>query len=88
MKKKKVLLIDRKAFCNWYFDYEMTKEFFFSQGILGSLKNTGEFRVTLQELLDGVGYLPESVVANGQEPILDDSEEVMMSEYDVIKFAN
>jgi len=86
--ENKTLLIDKEAFINWYFDYDITKDFFHSQGILQSLKDTGEFKINLQEILDGVGYLPESVVADGQEVILDNLLEVDMSEYDVIKFAN
>jgi hypothetical protein len=45
------------------------------------------FKVSLKEILDGVGYLPADVVAEGQEPILDKNDEVDMSAYDSITFA-
>lgn len=84
---KKVLLIDKKKFFNWYFDQDMIEDFFYSQGILNSLINKGLFTITADELLEGIGYLPEQVVAEGQNPILDDLDEINMNEYDEIKFA-
>jgi hypothetical protein len=83
---KKKLLIDREAFCDWYFDHDICKEFFYRHNILESLRDDGVFKVTLQEMLDGVGYLPEDVVADGQNPIVDDRGEVEMGSYDSITF--
>lgn len=84
---KKKLLIDKESFCNWYFDHDICKEFFNKHKILESLENDGVFKITLQNILDGVGYLPKGVVAEGQEPIVDEDDEVCMDEYDVITFA-
>jgi hypothetical protein len=85
---KKKLLIDREAFCSWYFDEDICKDFFYRQGIHDALVSEGVFKITLKEILDGVGYLPADVVAEGQEPILDERDEVDMSAYDSITFAN
>lgn len=84
---KKKLLIDREAFCIWYFDHDICEDFFYRHNILESLRDDGVFKVTLQEMLDGVGYLPEDVVADGQNPIVDERGEVEMGEYDIITFA-
>ena len=84
---KKKLLIDREAFCNWYFDNDICEDFFYRHDILDALKNDGVFKITLQEMLDSVGYLPSDVVAEGQEPILDENGEVDMCAYNVITFA-
>ena len=84
---KKILLINRKAFLNWYFDHDMIKDFFYTHSILDSLKRKGKFTITADELLYNIGYLPEQVIESGQDPILNDSEEVEMSEYDEIKFS-
>lgn len=83
---KKKLLVDKEAFCNWYFDHDICKEFFNKHSILESLENDGEFKITLQEILDGVGYLPVGVIVEGQEPIVDENDEVCMDEYDVFMF--
>ena len=82
----KTLLIDKQSFIDWYFDHDICKEFFDRHDILESLTNDGVFTVTLQHILDSVGYLPADVVAEGEEPMLDDSDEVDMSLYDIITF--
>jgi len=84
---KKKLLIDRQSFCNWYFDHDMCKDFFNRHGILESLEINGVFKVTLEEILKSVGYLPEDVVAEGQNPILNNNDNVDMNAYDIITFA-
>ena len=84
--EKKTLLIDKNAFCDWYFDHDICKEFFERHNILESLENNGVFKVTLENILKDVGYLPEDVVAEGQNPILNDNGEIDMSEYDIITF--
>ena len=82
----KTLLIDKDAFIAWYFDHDICKEFFDRHDILESLTDKGVFTITLQHILDSVGYLPAQVVAEGEEPMLDDSDEVDMSLYDIIIF--
>jgi hypothetical protein len=84
--EKKTLLIDKKAFCDWYFDHEICEEFFDRHDILESLKNEGVFKITLQHILDSVGYLPEDVIAKKQKAILNELDEVDMSAYDKITF--
>jgi len=84
--EKKTLLIDKKAFCDWYFDHEICKEFFDRHDILESLTSKGVFTITLQHILDNVGYLPEDVVAKKQNPVVDDRGEVDTTAYDIITF--
>jgi len=84
---KKKLLIDKEAFCDWYFDEDIADDFFHRHQILESLSSDGVFKITLQEILDDVGYLPSNVVAEGQNPVLNELDEVDMYEYDVITFA-
>ena len=87
--KKKVLLIDKQAFCDWYFDNEICEEFFYRHNMLQSLENHGFFKITLDDLLKKVGYLPEYVAKEGQNPILYDNDKgnIDMNFYDIIKFA-
>ena len=84
----KTLLIDQDAFVEWYFDHDICKEFFNKHKILESLTDKGAFTVTLQDILDNIGYLPEQVVAEGQEPILDNHDEIDISSYDTITFGS
>jgi hypothetical protein len=84
----KKLLIDREAFLDWYFDYDMCKDFFDSHSILEALKSNGTFKINAQRLLDRCGYLPSGIEAEGQQPILNDNDEIVMDEYDTIIFAN
>ena len=72
----KTLLIDKQAFIDWYFDHDICKEFFNRHDILESLTDKGVFTITLQHILDSVGYLPADIVAEGQEPMLDDNDEI------------
>jgi hypothetical protein len=81
------LLIDKQAFIDWYFDHDICKEFFYRHNILENLKEKGSFSVSLQDILNNVGYLPEDVVAEGQDVELDDNGEVCMFDYVEIVFA-
>jgi len=71
----KTLLIDKQSFIDRH-------------DILESLTNSGVFTVTLQHILDNVGYLPADIVAEGQEPMLNDNDEIDMSLYDTITFGS
>jgi len=84
----KTLLIDKQSFIDWYFDHDICKEFFNRHDILKSLTDKGVFTVTLQDILDNIGYLPADVVAEGQEPMLDNHDEIDMSLYDTITFGS
>lgn len=84
---EKILLIDRAAFIDWYFDQDMRQSFLDLQDVVQELSDTGKFTIDAQALLDNTGYLPENVVAPDQEVILDDMGEVNMGAYDKITFA-
>lgn len=87
---KKVLLIDRKSFLEWYFDYEMKKDFFNNHSVLQSLSEEGEFNITAKYLLDDCGYIPSWVVEESQRASVmteENSHDVDVSYYDEIKFA-
>ena len=83
---KKILYIDKKAFIDWFFDEDMIETFVYDQGVMSELKESGTFTLKIEELLSGAGYLPDSVVSEGQEVVLDNMGEVDMNYYDEIKF--
>lgn len=85
--ENKTLLIDRNAFCDWYFDYDTCKDFFNDHKILYKLKTNGSFSITLQNILNGMDYVPENVIAESQRHLYDDFEEVFLSDYENVKFA-
>jgi len=85
--ENKTLLINRNAFCDWFFDHDICKDFFYDQNILEELKKTGTYTFNLQNTLNSMEYVPSSVVVEGQEPILDEWDEVIMSAYDNVIFA-
>ena len=84
---KKKLLLDREAFIEWFFDYEICKTFVDDHGVIRALITDGKFTLNAKDLIANCGFIPEGVVAEGQEPILNDSGEVDICEYDVITFA-
>jgi hypothetical protein len=86
--ENKTLLIDKNKFCDWYFDYEVCKDFFHDQNILEELKKHGTYSFNLQKVLNGMEYVPEHVVAEGQEPIIDEWENVFLWTYDNVTFAD
>jgi hypothetical protein len=85
--KKKVLLIDKEAFMEWFWDYDMAKTFFNDYNVYAKLLEHGVFMLKLDDLILNCGYIPASIVADGQEPILNEDDEVVQDEYDDIKFA-
>lgn len=85
--ENKTLLVDRNAFCDWYFDYEVCKDFFYDQDILQELKTHGTFNLDLQKILDGMDYIPASVLAKGQDYTFDEWDELFLSDYENVKFA-
>jgi hypothetical protein len=84
---KKTLLIDKEAFMKWYWDYDMCKTFFNDYDVYAKLLGHGVFTIKINDLITNCGYIPAGVVADGQEPILDEDDEVVLDEYDIIKFA-
>ena len=83
---KKILYLDREAFIDWFFDEDMIKSFVYDQGVMGQLKDDGVFTLTIEEVLSGAGYLPDSVASEGQEFVLNEMDEIDMDYYDEIKF--
>jgi hypothetical protein len=67
----KVLLIDKKKFLDWYND-----DVDFTSSVIHDLLIRGECRITLDDLLNNVGYIPEWVLVDGQEYTLDEIGDV------------
>ena len=86
--EKKKLFIDKEAFCDWYFDEDICEQFFDAYSIFSCLKEDGVFSITLKQILENVGYLPENVIADGETAILDEHGEIDMCAYDEILFSN
>jgi|688.fasta_scaffold353829_3 hypothetical protein len=87
MAKKPTLKINREAFIEWFFDYDICKDFVHNYGILSELKNEGTFTITAEEILDGAGYLPSNLAEEGQDVILNDQDEIDTDAYDKIIFS-
>lgn len=85
---RKVLLLNRAAFIKWFFDWDIMSSFCDDYGVIQHLVNTGKFQLTAEQILEGVGYLSEEVVEDGQDIIRDEFGEVDMSAYDEIIFSN
>ena len=85
--ENKTLLIDRAAFCDWFFDPDIIKDFVSDHKIIETIAETGKFTITANQLLSSSGYLPSHVALEGQEVILDEMDEIDMSAYDNITFA-
>lgn len=68
MKKQsvpKIIQINRKRFCEWYFD-ESTSSCI-SEDCIDSLIKKGKFEITLKELLNNLGYIPMDCIVNREE---------------------
>jgi hypothetical protein len=81
------LLIDRNAFCDWFFDHDICKDFFYDQNILEELKKHGTYTLNLQKILNYVDNVPANIIAEGQEFTPTEWEEVFLSEYKNVTFA-
>jgi len=86
--EKPVLLVNRSSFLHWYFDEDIIENFFDHHSVFRDLEEDGVFSITAESLLDGVGYLPDHVVEDGQEIFYDDLEEVDMGAYSKIIFSS
>ena len=65
----------------------MRETFVYDYGIAHDLATEGSFSVTAQSLLDGIGYIPESVVSDLQKKIyLNEDDDVDTTKYNEIKF--
>ena len=67
MKKQKqiTLMIDRKKFCDWFFDTSQTE--ITGQSLVNELIAGGKCEMTLQECLDSIGYIPIHIVINKKD---------------------
>jgi len=86
-KKKPTLKINREAFIEWFFDYDICKDFVANYNVIKELAETGKFTITAKDVLSGAGYLPSNVAEEGQDVILDENDEVDMNAYDKIIFS-
>ena len=84
--EKKILYLDRESFIDWFFDEDIIKSFVYDQGVMRQLKDDGVFTLTIEEVLSGASYFPDSVASEGQEVVLNEMDEIDMDYYDEIKF--
>lgn len=91
MKKqsKRTLLINRRKFLNWYFDdSDILEDFCKHQKVFQRIIKDGRFTLTAEDVLKQCGYFPKQVTQKGQGRIpVDDCNEVDLTQYDEIKFA-
>lgn len=85
---EKILLINRKNFIEWFFDFDDKRDFFNTYDVGKALLNDGAFVLSLDELLSNVGYLPDVVAEKGQNLSLDEEGDINLSDYDLIKFSS
>lgn len=82
------LLIDRHKFIDWFFDEDMIETFVYDYSVVDDLATDGSFSISAKALLDGAGYIPESVVSDLQKKVyLNEYDEVDTTKYNEIKFA-
>lgn len=74
------LIIDREKFLNWYID---GSEDFLSESY-DALLEYGTYTLTIQDLLDRSGYIPEWVLVDGQDYTLDENGDVDESNVEFI----
>lgn len=82
----KTLLINKKAFIEWYFDQDVKKTFFDDHNIFLNLVSNGVFTIKLNDLLQQAGYLPQEIAEEGQDLILNEEGEIDRYAYDKISF--
>jgi len=61
----KTLLINKKKFCDWYFDEDMIADM--GDRLISELINEGRTEIDLQECLDFTGYIPTNIVINKKD---------------------
>lgn len=83
----RILTLDKQKFIDWYFSDDIIESFVSDNDVRGSLLSDGEFKMTLQGLLDSVGYLPVWVVSDGEVVAIQSNGDIDTEFYDEIKFA-
>ena len=61
-KQKKILIIDKKKFCDWVFDGETVQEI--GNDMVDEMIKKNKVTHTLKDVLVNVGYLPFNVIKN------------------------
>ena len=85
---EKKLLINRKHFIDWIFDYDDRKDFFQTYEVGKALLNDGAFTLSIDDLLSNVGYLPVEVAEKGQDLSLDEEGDINTADYELIAFSS
>jgi hypothetical protein len=85
---EKTLLINRKHFVDWIFDYDDKKDFFQTYEVGKALLNDGVFTLSIDDLISNVGYLPVEVAEKGQDLSLDEEGDINTADYDLIAFSS
>jgi hypothetical protein len=83
----RILKLDKQKFIDWYFSDDIIESFVSDNDVRGSLLSDGEFKMTLQSLLDSIGYLPVWVVSDGEVVAIQSNGDIDTEFYDDIKFA-
>jgi hypothetical protein len=83
----RILKLDKQKFIDWYFSDDIIESFVSDNDVRGSLLSDGEFKMTLQGLLDSVGYLPVWVVSEDEVVAIQPNGDIDTEFYDEIKFA-
>jgi hypothetical protein len=58
----KTLIIDKQKFLEWY-----NADVDFTADVMHHLMNYGHYKVSVNDLLDDIGYVPEWVLVEGQK---------------------
>lgn len=83
----KTLHLDPLAFLSWYFDHEMSKDFFHDYEVASSLLDKGKFSVRLEDIANNCGYIPTNVVSQKQRDLrLDENGDIDTIYYTTFKF--
>lgn len=85
---EKKLLINRKHFIDWIFDYDDRKDFFQTYEVGKALLNDGVFTLSIDDLISNVGYLPVEVAEKGQNLSLDEEGDINTADYELIAFSS
>lgn len=85
---EKKLLINRKNFIDWIFDYDDRKDFFQTYEVGKALLNDGVFTLSIDDLISNVGYLPVEVAEKGQDLSLDEEGDINTADYELIAFSS
>jgi hypothetical protein len=70
----KSLIIDRLAFLNWHFqDVDITTD------VYTALLDRKKYTLNIEDLLEGVGYIPEWILVDGQQFEVDEDGDICVN---------